>query len=89
MCLQALKGQDKHPPVKSHTWTLAWLRTNTHKEKKKNGKDARWFIMSTCSGVVIFKMSVRHVFALPHLISASFIPNSDYLGVSTSDLIGE
>lgn len=38
MCLQALKGQDKHPPVKSHTWTLAWLRTNTHKEKKKTEK---------------------------------------------------
>ncbi len=40
--------------------------------------------MSTCSGVVVFKMGVRHLFVLPHLISISFILSSDDLGIGTS-----
>lgn len=57
--------------------------------RRRTVKDARCFIMSNCSGVVIFKMGVRHVFVLPNLISAPFSLDSDYLGVSTSNLIGE
>ena len=51
MCLQALRGTGQTPPCE-----------NTHMDfGKKNQKDARWFLMSTCSGVVIFKMGVLFV----------------------------
>lgn len=70
-CVYRLSGDETNTPLWKHT------HGQTHTET--NVKDARWFIMSVCSGVVIFKMGVRHVFALPHLISGPFTFNSDYL----------
>lgn len=82
------RDQTKTPSVNSHTHGLGVVAQKcTHRERGR--RDARWLIMSTCSGVVIFKMSVGHVFVLPHVIFTSFILNSKYMGVSTVSLMGE
>lgn len=51
--------------------------------RQKNVKDARWFIMSACSGAVIFKMGARrrclcccHIWFPPHLFSIQIILES-------------
>lgn len=50
---------------------------------------AQRYLTSICSTVVIFKMAVNTDLVLPDLISAPFILNSGYLGVSSSKLISE
>ena len=64
-----------------HTHGLCHYCTQT----KSNWKEARWLIMSICSGLVIFKMALD-MFVLEHLISGPFIFNSENHRVSTSGL---
>lgn len=46
-------GKDKHPPVNTHTWTLAVVHTQVHKRKLK---DARWLLMSSFCRALISKL---------------------------------
>lgn len=86
MCLQALRGARQTPPCEITHMDFSMF-AQKHAEKCKRCKvvyNEHLFWSGDFQNE-----HFRHVFVLPHLISAPFIPNSDYLGVSTSKLIGE
>lgn len=78
-------GQGQTSPCEN-THGLRLCYTQAHNQKLK---DAKRLVMGTFYGVLISKLGYRRLSALQHVISTPFIFNSDYLRVSTSNLIGE